>query len=39
MKWEVGFRIKDSIRNWSDQIIDTNYNGVCCAYMDKRFGM
>lgn len=28
MKWEVGFRIKDSIRNWSDQIIDTNYNGV-----------
>lgn len=28
MKWEVIFRIKDSIRSWSDQTIDTSYDGV-----------
>ncbi len=28
MKWEVVFRIKDSIRGWSDQTIDTSYDGV-----------
>ena len=28
MKWEVIFRIKDSIRSWSDQTMDTSYDGV-----------
>ena len=29
MKWNVNMKIKDYIRNWSDQEINTTYKGVC----------
>ena len=28
MKWQVDMKVKDYIRNWSDQEIHTEYKGV-----------
>ena len=33
MKWQVDMKVKDYIRNWSDQEIHTEYKGVTANFI------